>query len=87
MSKSPTHIAAIGAGQIGSRHIQALKKIDRKILISVIGPNLCALELAKKIHDETSPKHQEGRWKVAEGSFKMPLQSELTHLTVQEDSR
>ena len=55
MSKSLTHIAVIGAGQFGSRHIQALKKMDRKVSISVIDPNFCSLELAKKRYDEMSP--------------------------------
>ena len=42
------HIAIIGAGQIGSRHLQGLTKIKQSINITVIDPNPAALKMAKK---------------------------------------
>lgn len=41
-------IAVIGAGQIGSRHLQALGKIDIPISIEVVNPNTGALLMAEK---------------------------------------
>lgn len=41
-------IALIGAGQIGSRHLQALGKIDIPISIEVVNPNTGALLMAEK---------------------------------------
>jgi len=46
------HIAIIGAGQIGSRHLQALKRIDRNVAISVIDKNAQSLKLAQERFEE-----------------------------------
>ena len=40
-------LAIIGAGQLGSRHLQALALIDRDVNIQVVDPNPEALEVAK----------------------------------------
>lgn len=45
-------IAIIGAGQLGSRHLQGLKRIDRKIDVAVVEPNLAAVETAKNRFNE-----------------------------------
>lgn len=45
-------IAIIGAGQIGSRHLQALSLIDRDIAVSVFDPNNKSLKLAKERFEE-----------------------------------
>lgn len=45
-------IALIGAGQIGSRHLQALGKIDIPISIEVVNPNTGALLMAEKRFEE-----------------------------------
>ena len=42
-----THIVIIGAGQLGSRHLQGLSRVDRAIRISVIDPDSSSLETAK----------------------------------------
>jgi hypothetical protein len=42
-----THIAIIGAGQLGSRHLQGLSGVDRAIQISVLDPAPASLERAK----------------------------------------
>ena len=52
MNKMHPHIAIIGAGNIGSRHLQGLSRIDRKIDISVIDPVSASLEVAKKRFQE-----------------------------------
>ena len=46
------HIAIIGAGQIGSRHLQALKRIDRNVAISVIDKNAQSLKLSQERFEE-----------------------------------
>jgi len=43
----PPHIAIIGAGQIGSRHLQGLTKINREIRVTVIDPNPSFLKIAQ----------------------------------------
>lgn len=45
-------IAIIGAGQLGSRHLQALNRIDRNISISVFDPSIQSLELSRKRFEE-----------------------------------
>jgi predicted dehydrogenase len=42
------HVAVIGAGQLGSRHLQGLAKISQDIKITVIDPNSDSLELARE---------------------------------------
>ena len=48
MGNTPKRIAIIGAGQLGSRHLQGLTKIKQDIHITVIDPNLSALEIARQ---------------------------------------
>ena len=48
MGDTPKRIAIIGAGQLGSRHLQGLTKIKHDIHITVIDPNLPALEIARQ---------------------------------------
>lgn len=42
------HILVIGAGQLGSRHLQALAKIDLPVEIQVVDPNPNALKAAEQ---------------------------------------
>ena len=43
----PFNIVLIGAGQLGSRHLQGLAKISHESHITVVDPNPESLELAK----------------------------------------
>lgn len=52
MNKMRPNIAIIGAGQLGSRHLQGLKRINRKIDVTVVEPNFAAIETAKKRFNE-----------------------------------
>jgi len=45
-------IAIIGAGQLGSRHLQALKKVDFPASIEVVDKNSESLRLAKQRYEE-----------------------------------
>lgn len=49
----PKHIVVIGAGQLGSRHIQALALCEHEILISVVDPSIASLKIAKERFNET----------------------------------
>lgn len=40
-------LAVIGAGQIGSRHLQALALLDRPVSLEIVDPNPASLETAK----------------------------------------
>lgn len=58
MSKS---ICIIGAGNIGSRHLQALAKVSEPLLIYVVDPSSNSLKLAKSRYEEVripQIKHQ-----------------------------
>ena len=46
------HIVIIGAGQLGSRHLQGLTRMKQAINVTVIEPNPAALDVAKKRYDE-----------------------------------
>ena len=54
-NKSIPHIAIVGAGQLGSRHLQGLAKIDRDIQITVVDPNPAALERSRQRFDKMPP--------------------------------
>ena len=41
-------IAIIGAGQLGSRHLQSLALLDREVPVQVVDPNPASLESAKR---------------------------------------
>jgi len=47
-------IAIIGAGQLGSRHLQSLSLINREATVDVVDPNPSSLETAKKRFLEVS---------------------------------
>ena len=42
------NVAIIGAGNVGSRHLQALKAVDFPLSIMVIDPDLNSLAIAKE---------------------------------------
>ncbi|WP_262055335.1 Gfo/Idh/MocA family oxidoreductase, partial [Legionella pneumophila] len=46
-------IVIIGAGQLGSRHLQSLNLLNQEIEIDVIDPSLESLETAKNRFDAT----------------------------------
>ncbi len=48
------NIAIIGAGQLGSRHLQALSKIDRPASIFVVYPFFTSLQIAQKRFEEVA---------------------------------
>ncbi len=45
-------IAVIGAGQLGSRHLQAIAKIDIPVEVQVIDPSHESLNIAKERFDQ-----------------------------------
>src|SRR3990167_7964952 len=47
------NVYIIGAGQIGSRHLQALKKVRISLNITVIDPSEQSLSTARKRYEET----------------------------------
>ena len=52
MNKPYFRLLIIGAGQLGSRHLQGLSKINNDIEIAVVDPNRDALELANNRYEE-----------------------------------
>lgn len=46
------NIILIGAGQLGSRHLQAIKKVNVPLYIQVVDPSVISLENAKKRYAE-----------------------------------
>lgn len=52
MFMGPFNIALIGAGQLGSRHLQGLAKISKECNITVVDPSSASLELAKARYAE-----------------------------------
>jgi len=52
MNDSHPHVVIIGTGQLGSRHLQGLKRINREIDVTVVEPDPFAIETAKKRFDE-----------------------------------
>lgn len=52
------NIAIIGAGNIGSRHLQAIKKINRRLQIFVIDPSLKSLQTAKDRYKQIKVGHK-----------------------------
>ena len=52
------NIAIIGAGQLGSRHLQGLKKANIEMAIFVIDTNTQSLEISKARYEEIEPNPQ-----------------------------
>lgn len=52
MIKMSKHILILGAGQLGSRHLQALSHMNRTVEISVVDPDRSSLDLAKRRFEE-----------------------------------
>jgi len=50
--KTAKNIVLIGAGNIGSRHLQGIKKVNRKLNIFVIDPSNKSLEIARERYDQ-----------------------------------
>lgn len=48
------NIAIVGAGQLGSRHLQALKAIKQALRIQVVDPSESSLKVAKERYDSVS---------------------------------
>jgi len=55
-SKTVKKIALIGAGQIGSRHLQGLARIDIPVILQVVDPGIESLKIAKERYLEV-PKN------------------------------
>lgn len=51
------HIVIIGAGQLGSRHLQALNLVNVPLDIHIIDPSLASLQKAVEIFNGTGNKH------------------------------
>jgi len=49
-------IKVIGAGQLGSRHLQALKGVEQPLTIEVVDPNEASLQVAKERYDAIDVK-------------------------------
>ena len=50
-------IAIIGAGQIGSRHLQSLANLNNTISLIVVDPNEAALQTSKQRYNEVAQHH------------------------------
>lgn len=46
------NIVLIGAGQLGSRHLQGLKKIYTAVNIDVVDPNIDSISIAKERYEQ-----------------------------------
>ena len=57
------HILIIGAGQLGSRHLQALAMLDREVCISVLDPSSESLNVAKERWNAVASQEQKN-WAV-----------------------
>lgn len=55
---SEVKVAIIGAGQIGSRHLQALKLVRTDLEIYVFDPSSDSLKIAKERYDQIESKNQ-----------------------------
>ena len=51
------NIALIGVGQLGSRHLQALAKIDIPVILQIVDPNTDSLKLAQGKYLEIPKNH------------------------------
>ncbi|XDD51533.1 Gfo/Idh/MocA family oxidoreductase [Leptospira sp. WS92.C1] len=50
-------IAVVGTGQLGSRHLQSLGKLDKDTILYAVDPNPETLHTAKKIYDQFRIDH------------------------------
>ena len=48
------NIAIVGAGQLGSRHLQALARIEEKVVLYIVDPNNQSLQISKERFQEVN---------------------------------
>lgn len=59
------HIAVIGAGQLGSRHLQALHAVKHPLRIQVIDPSPQSLQTAQERYESLGPSQHQVRYSEA----------------------
>ena len=88
MLKKMRYICIIGAGNIGSRHLQALKNVKSPLSIYIIDPSVDSLNLAKKRY-ESFPNSINSNHKLAfyQEIDKLPKQIDLTIIATSSNVR
>ena len=81
------HIAVIGAGEVGSRHLQGLSGINRPVEISVIDPNQGSIDVAKRRFNEQSSNQFERKVYYKKSLTELDSQVDIVIIATNADVR
>ncbi|MBN2282907.1 MAG: Gfo/Idh/MocA family oxidoreductase [Deltaproteobacteria bacterium] len=80
-------IALIGAGQLGSRHLQALAKIDMPVILQVVDPNKDSLKVARERYLDIPVNNNIERIDFLEGMANLNVSIDLCVIATNADVR
>ena len=81
------NIAIIGAGQLGSRHLQALKNVREKLYIYVLDPSQVSLQTAQERYDAFMGYGNNQRVVYTKNISELPAKIDLGVVATNSDSR
>jgi len=81
------HIAVIGAGQLGSRHLQALARLDRPAIVHVVDPFPASLQRAKERFDEVAATGTQVELTLADAMASLPPELDAVIVATNADHR
>jgi predicted dehydrogenase len=84
---SVPHIAVVGAGQLGSRHLQALARLDRPAVVHVIDPFAASLQRAKERFDEVANVGTNVELALSEAMTSLPAKLDAVIVATNADHR
>ena len=87
MGNNGYSIALIGAGQLGSRHLQGLARIDIPVAITVVDPSGDSLEVARKRFEEIPANSNIARIDFSTSMADLPASADLCIVATNADVR
>ncbi len=81
------NIAIIGAGQLGSRHLQALKNVKKKLNVYVLDLSTVSLQIAQERYGSFQGLENSHKIHYLKNIFDLPAQIELGIIATNSDSR
>lgn len=81
------NICVIGAGNIGSRHLQGLAKVIQSLSIQVVDPSSDSLALAKKRYEEVKTSHQKHKVNYLQNIKQVAAEIDIAIIATNSDVR
>ena len=82
-----TTVVIIGAGNIGSRHLQSICRLEIKMSVFVIDPSLKSLNIAKKRLYEVKKRNNKSKYIFSKNQKELPKNIDLAIISTNSDVR